>query len=95
MQQNLFISANRFVQHAGIAALAEGDPAVAEMREVYERRRGILAGGLRALGFEIPHLPEGAFYIFADARAFGADSRVLAEKILDRALNSVSLLEPL
>ncbi len=85
MQQSLFISANRFVQHAGIAALEHGASAVQEMREVYQRRRTLLADGLRALGFEIARLPEGAFYLFADARRFGGDSRLLADQILDRA----------
>ena len=71
MQQNLFISANRFVQHAGIAALETGAERVLEMREAYQRRRDRLAKGLRGLGFGIRHLPKGAFYIFADARRFG------------------------
>jgi len=85
MQQNLFISANRFVQHAGIAALSHAGQAVSEMCEVYRRRRGLLAEGLRGLGFEIEHLPDGAFYIFADARRFGGDSLALADQILERA----------
>ena len=29
--------------------------------------------------------PAGAFYIFADARRFGADSRALAFRLLDRS----------
>jgi len=85
MLQNLFISANRFVQHAGIAALQHGAPAVEEMRCVYQRRRGLLVEGLRRLGLGIPHLPSGAFYVLADARRFGADSRRLASQLLERA----------
>lgn len=85
MQQNLFISANLFVQHAGVAALQGGGADVEKMRATYQRRRGLLARGLEALGFEIPNLPEGAFYLFADATRFGADSRALANDILERA----------
>lgn len=85
MQQNLFISVSRFVQHAGIAALAAGAPDVDEMRAVYQGRRTRLARGLEALGFGIPSLPEGAFYLFVDASRFGADSRALASEILERA----------
>ena len=85
MQQNLFISASRFVQHAGIAALEQGAPDVAKMRSVYQKRRGLLAKGLVDLGFEIPSLPEGAFYLFAGASRFGADSKALASEILERA----------
>jgi len=85
MQQNLFISANHFVQLAGVAALAEGESAVEPMRAAYARRRALLLGGLRDLGFGIPVDPSGAFYIFADARRFGKDSRKLAFEILERA----------
>jgi aspartate/methionine/tyrosine aminotransferase len=85
LQQNLFISANRFVQHAGVAALREGAETVAAMREAYSRRRTLLVDGLRKLGFGVPVLPQGAFYVFADARAFGNDSLSLAFEILERA----------
>jgi aspartate/methionine/tyrosine aminotransferase len=85
LQQNLFISANRFVQHAGIAALREGGETVAAMRSAYARRRVLLADGLRKLGFAIPALPQGAFYVFADARRFGTDSLRLAFDLLERA----------
>jgi aspartate/methionine/tyrosine aminotransferase len=85
LQQNLFISANRFVQHAGVAALREGEATLVAMRSAYDIRRRLLVEGLRGLGFEIPVLPQGAFYVFANARRFGADSRRLAFDILERA----------
>ena len=85
LQQNLFISANHFVQRAGIAALEHGAPALEAMRAAYDRRRKILVAGLRELGFGVPRLPLGAFYVFADARAFGADSRRLAFDLLEDA----------
>jgi aspartate/methionine/tyrosine aminotransferase len=85
LQQNLFISANRFVQHAGVAALRSGAPSVAAMRAAYARRRDRLTVGLRELGFGVPHVPAGAFYVFADARAFGDDSHALAFDLLERA----------
>lgn len=85
MHQNFFISANGFVQQAGIAALRESGARVQEMCEVYARRRERLVSGLRELGFEIPHLPEGAFYVLAGARRFCDDSRRLAFDLLERA----------
>jgi len=85
LQQNLFISANRFVQHAGVAALRDGAETVDAMRAAYAQRRERLAEGLRRLGFAVPTLPRGAFYVLADARAFGADSRRLAFDLLERA----------
>ncbi len=85
LQQNLFISASEFVQVAGIAALREGASTVAAARAAYARRRNLLLAGLRALGFGIARDPEGAFYVFADARAFGSDSVALASALLERA----------
>jgi aspartate/methionine/tyrosine aminotransferase len=89
LQQNLFISASRFVQHAGVAALAHGEETVRAMVQAYAGRRDRLVGGLRELGFRIPTLPAGAFYVFADARPLagerGADSLRLAFDLLERA----------
>ncbi|MGH7337405.1 MAG: pyridoxal phosphate-dependent aminotransferase, partial [Myxococcota bacterium] len=85
LSQNLFISANRFVQRAGIAALAHGGETVRAMRDAYARRRDRMVAGLRALGFGVPHVPDGAFYVFADARGFSRDSRALAFELLERA----------
>ncbi len=85
LQQNLFISANHFVQRAGIAALAHGGPTLETMRTAYDRRRHLLVAGLRQLGFGVPRLPLGAFYVFADARAFDLDSRRLAFELLEQA----------
>jgi aspartate/methionine/tyrosine aminotransferase len=85
LQQNLFISANHFVQRAGLAALEHGAATVAGMRAAYDRRRHILVDGLRELGLGVPRLPLGAFYVFADARAFDADSRRLAFSLLEEA----------
>jgi len=85
LQQNLFICASAFVQHAGIAALEHGGQMTREMVAALETRRTLLVDGLRALGFGVEQRPEGAFYVLADARAFGADSRQLASELLERA----------
>ena len=45
----------------------------------------MLVEGLKRLGFGIERDPEGAFYILADATAFGRDSRALAFELLERA----------
>lgn len=83
--QNLFISAAEFVQRAGLAALAHGEPTVQAMRTAYARRRDLLVEGLRELGFGVPEAPRGAFYVLADARRFDSDSRRLASRILEQA----------
>jgi aspartate/methionine/tyrosine aminotransferase len=83
--QNLFLSAAEFVQHAGIAALREGEPTVRAMRERYARQRDRMLAGLAALGLRVAVPPPGAFYVLADARHVDADSRRLAFRILEEA----------
>jgi aspartate/methionine/tyrosine aminotransferase len=85
MHQNFFISANAFVQAAGITALREGPPETARMRAIYDQRRRFLVPALRELGFGVASEPTGAFYVFANAKRFGTDSRALAFDILERA----------
>ncbi len=85
LAQNLFISVSSFAQRAGIAALAHGEATTTAMRGAYAVRRRVLIDGLKRLGFEVPVAPRGAFYVFADARRFGADSRKLSSQLLERA----------
>jgi aspartate/methionine/tyrosine aminotransferase len=85
MNQNFFISANAFVQAAGIAALREAQPEVTRMRAIYDERRRFIIPGLRRLGFGIAMEPTGAFYVLANARRFTTDSYAFAFEILERA----------
>jgi aspartate/methionine/tyrosine aminotransferase len=85
MHQNFFISANAFVQAAGIAALREALPDSERMRHSYDERRRFLVPGLRKLGFGIATEPNGAFYVFANAKRFTADSYSFAFELLERA----------
>jgi (5-formylfuran-3-yl)methyl phosphate transaminase len=85
LMQNFFISANPFVQRAGIAALTQAGPEVARWRNLYDERRRFLLAGLEKLGFHIPVPPTGAFYVFVNARHLSSDSYALAFDILERA----------
>ncbi len=83
LQQNYFVSPNSFVQHAAIAALKDGLPEAERMRGVYDERRKIMLARLEDIGLKMLHEPTGAFYAFADARAYGTDSLELAKEILE------------
>jgi aspartate/methionine/tyrosine aminotransferase len=86
MQQNFLISANSFVQRAGIAALSkEGEAAVARMRAVYDQRRKLMVELMRGVGFGIPVVPQGAFYVFADASKWTENSYDFAFELLEKA----------
>ncbi|MBE0605031.1 MAG: pyridoxal phosphate-dependent aminotransferase [Deltaproteobacteria bacterium] len=83
LHQNFMISANHFVQEAGIAVLREGRRDVEIMRAAYDRRRRHIVDRLRALGLGVRRMPEGAFYVLADARHLHPDSLKLAMEILE------------
>ena len=55
------------------------------MRQTYNERRLYMIQRLRQLGFTIHTEPQGAFYIFADARRFTTDSYSFAFDILEKA----------
>ena len=44
------------------------------MRQVYDKRRKLMVELMREVGFGIPVMPQGAFYVFADASRWIDDS---------------------
>jgi aspartate/methionine/tyrosine aminotransferase len=83
IQQNLFISANAFVQWAGIAALTQAGEETEAMVRTYDRRRRFLLPRLREIGFRVTVEPHGAFYILANAKRFTSDSYAFAMELLE------------
>lgn len=81
--QNFLISANNFVQLAGIAALEECDDSLAEMRAAYDARRRHIVPRLESIGLKVETMPAGAFYVLADARHISTDSLALSREILE------------
>ncbi len=85
MQQNLFICAPSDAQRAGIAAIRHSADDQKDMCRIYNERREYLVRALRELGFKIWVEPKGAFYVFADARMYAADTYQFAFDILENA----------
>ncbi|MCZ7402687.1 MAG: pyridoxal phosphate-dependent aminotransferase [Candidatus Methanoperedens sp.] len=85
LQQNFFICANSFVQHAGIAALEGPQEHVREMLDIYDKRRKFILKRLRDIGFGINYEPEGAYYVLANAKSFSPDSLELSGRLLEEA----------
>ncbi len=84
--QNAFICASVPAQYAALAAFRPDTLAILEARrEEFERRRDFIVPALRALGFIVPVMPEGAFYVYADCSRFTADSRTFALQLLEEA----------
>lgn len=86
LAQNLFLAASTPAQHAALAAFA---PATQDMLEACKTelrvRRDYLLPALRARGFVIPVVPQGAFYLYADCSRLTPDSHALANRLLEDA----------
>jgi aspartate/methionine/tyrosine aminotransferase len=67
LAQNLFICAPTIAQHAALACFTPEAIDIFEGRRLeFQRRRDFLVPALRELGFQVPVLPDGAFYVYAD-----------------------------
>lgn len=85
LAQNLYISPAALSQHAALACFSEEAYAIAESRRrEFEARRDYFAAALRGLGFDIPVIPDGGFFVYADVSRFTRDSESFATEILDR-----------
>jgi aspartate/methionine/tyrosine aminotransferase len=85
IHQNFFISANSMAQKAALAALEAAGDDVERMKGIYDRRRKYMLQRLKAMGFDIPVEPTGAFYIFVNAAHICPDSYRLAFDMLEKA----------
>ena len=75
LAQNLFISPNAPAQHAALAAFSDAAMAIHIARnEAFANRAARLAAGLESLGFKIPIMPDGAFYLYVDISHLGMTS---------------------
>jgi len=86
LAQNLFISPSTVAQHAALACFEPRTLEIVEARrrELDERRKYLIPA-LESIGFGIPVVPEGAFYIYADSSRLAPDSFALARRILTEA----------
>jgi aspartate/methionine/tyrosine aminotransferase len=86
LAQNAFICPSAPAQYAALAAFLPETLAVLEQRRSeFRRRRDFMVPALRSLGFRIPLMPEGAFYIYAGCEKFAGDSSRFALDILEQA----------
>ena len=86
LAQNLYLAAPTPAQHAALAAFEPATLAILEdRRRELKARRDYLVPALRGLGFEIPVMPQGAFYVYAGCGKLTRDSFGFARDLLERA----------
>jgi aspartate/methionine/tyrosine aminotransferase len=86
LAQNLYLAAPTPAQHAALAAFEPETLAILEgRRQALRARRDYLVPALRGLGFDIPVMPQGAFYVYAGCGTLTRDSFGFARDLLERA----------
>ena len=86
LAQNLFICPSTPAQYAALAAFTPETSAILEARRrELHARRDFLVPALRRMGFSIPLMPQGAFYVYAGCERFTSDSYQFALDILEQA----------
>jgi aspartate/methionine/tyrosine aminotransferase len=83
LAQNLFLAPTTPSQYGALAAFDNDSLAIMEARRLeLQQRRDYLLAELPKLGFRIPVVPDGAFYIYADASALTQDTQVFCQQLL-------------
>jgi aspartate/methionine/tyrosine aminotransferase len=90
LAQNLFICASALAQHAALACFEPETIEIYEGRRLeFKRRRDFIVPALERLGFAVPVMPDGAFYVYADCRGVphpaAGDSAALTKAMLHDA----------
>ena len=84
LAQNLYISPPTPSQRAALACFEPETLAILEERRCeFQSRRDFLVPALRKLGFGIPVMPTGGFFVYADCSRFGMDSERFALHALE------------
>ena len=86
MAQNFYISPPSIAQYAALGAFKPATIDIMEARRAeFRQRRDYLVPALRELGFSIPNMPAGAFYIYAGIEKLADDSEAFCWDMLERA----------
>ncbi|MBY4865696.1 pyridoxal phosphate-dependent aminotransferase [Burkholderia sp. Bp9017] len=90
LSQNLFICPSSLAQHAALACFEPSTLEIYEARRLeFKRRRDFIAPALERLGFTVPVMPDGAFYVYANccgvAHPAAGDSAALTQAMLHDA----------
>jgi len=84
LAQNLYISPAAPSQRAALACFTPENLAILEeRRREFQARRDFLVPALRDLGFRIPVMPSGGFFVYADCSPFGLASERFALEALE------------
>ena len=85
LSQNLFICPSSVAQYAALGAFSTDVKNEMERNKAeFKKRRDFLVPALRKLGFGVPLMPEGAFYVYAKLPAGLGSSEAFAQSLLEQ-----------
>jgi len=83
LAQNLFLAPPTPAQYGALAAFSDESLGIMEQRRLeLQQRRDYLLVELPKLGFKIPVVPDGAFYIYVDASGLTQDTQEFCQQLL-------------
>lgn len=86
LAQNYYICPSAPAQYAAVASFDDESIAICEDRRAQlARRRGLVLQGLKAIGLDVPVVPDGAFYVYIDISSTGLDAMAFCERVLQEA----------
>lgn len=91
LAQNLFICPSAIAQAAAMSAFSEDALKVMEAQRIeFQARRDFLVPALRSLGFSIPRIPAGAFYVYAGLPAGQEDAESFCSDLLEEEFVAIT-----
>lgn len=91
LAQNLFICPSTIAQEAALAAFnPESIRIMEKQKAAFVERRNFLVPALRDLGFSIPQMPAGAFYVYAGLPEGSQDAETFCHQLLEEHFVAVT-----
>jgi aspartate/methionine/tyrosine aminotransferase len=82
--QNTYLATSTVAQYAALAAFSDETKQVLEQRrELFKQRRDLLCNALFKLGIDVPVIPQGAFYVYANISKYSDDSFSFCRQLLE------------
>lgn len=89
--QNTYLATSTISQYAALAAFTDEAMAIHEQRRnIFQQRRDLLCNHLADMGIQVPVMPEGAFYVYANVSAYTDDSFQFCKELLENQAVAVT-----
>ena len=82
--QNTYLATSTVAQYAALEAFSDETQQILEQRrKMFKQRRDLLCNALSKLDIDVPVMPQGAFYVYADISKYSNDSFLFCRELLE------------